>query len=568
MANANYSTDLTTIDTVDTTSNLVEPTGSTAGGAGGGSQAVQETDFFIQGTACASKTYNATGVGGFGTTAGSSINLPTDGAFYVWGYWAAPNSLASKASGGYQVLVGQSTSIYRRYYVQGSDTNIYGGWRCYVANPSVTSSANQGTPNTTTTSMVGFAVNNTTAISKGNPFGFDVVRYGRGSIITTGGTTGSPGNFTEMARFNDRNETGAESGFTLLDSGYHRLGIFTSGGGVYTLQGRLLFGETGGSASTFTELNKSIIIDECEFATTNFNTLEFQNASSVITFSNVAINSRSTSSPGNILMTDNCSLTLNGCTFLSMGTITLLSNATLQDSVLRACTVLNTNNATITGNRFNVFTAASSISCNAISDINNITGNTFISDGSNHAVTASVPAGTSNITWDNFLTNYVSGGSGGSNVGNTSGTGNEALYLTGTNTATVNISVSDGATIPSVRTDSSNVTVNVTAGQRTFTVTNIVSGSEVRLYKQSDLTELAGVESIGSVTGGDTLTVSGPDVNGRYSGSYTYSYSADTPIYVVVHSLSYLYDRKEFTLEDADSSLQISQVADRNYSNP
>jgi hypothetical protein len=84
-----------------------------------------------------------------------------------------------------------------------------------------------------------------------------------------------------------------------------------------------------------------------------------------------------------------------------------------------------------------------------------------------------------------------------------------------------------------------------------FTLTNIKEGSEVRIYKADDMTELAGVESITSST-----------------FTYTYQWTQDIPVVVVIFHLQYQPIRFETTLTNSDTTIPIQQVYDRDFYNP
>ena len=108
--------------------------------------------------------------------------------------------------------------------------------------------------------------------------------------------------------------------------------------------------------------------------------------------------------------------------------------------------------------------------------------------------------------------------------------------------------------------------------QRTYTITKIRQNTEVRIYTDPGLVELAGREDVGGTPdGGDNnFTQSGPDADGLYSLSYNYTYgtapvATDTDILVVAHNVDYQYVRLSATLINADGSLQLAQVADRQY---
>lgn len=89
--------------------------------------------------------------------------------------------------------------------------------------------------------------------------------------------------------------------------------------------------------------------------------------------------------------------------------------------------------------------------------------------------------------------------------------------------------------------------------QYTFTLTGLVTDSEVRVYTDDgNRTELAGTENS----------------TGTFSYSYQYG-GSDVDIYVVVHHIDYEYIRLDgLALSNANQSIPIQQRSDRNYDNP
>ena len=85
---------------------------------------------------------------------------------------------------------------------------------------------------------------------------------------------------------------------------------------------------------------------------------------------------------------------------------------------------------------------------------------------------------------------------------------------------------------------------------RTLTLNGIKSGSEIRLYKESDMSELAGVESFSNTV-----------------FEYTYLYSLDVPVVLVIFALGYTPVYLNLTLQNQNSSIPIQQLIDRNYLN-
>lgn len=111
---------------------------------------------------------------------------------------------------------------------------------------------------------------------------------------------------------------------------------------------------------------------------------------------------------------------------------------------------------------------------------------------------------------------------------------------------TVNVSNGESPGSNTENVGSASTTINATYD---YTLTNLVSGSEVRIFKDSDSSELAGVESSGT--------------------TFTYQHAGTVvAIYVVVQKTDYEWLRINDTLGAAAASVKVFQRADRNYSNP
>ncbi len=519
MAAASYTTDLTTLNVLDdsaTPFSVGEPTGSTAG-----TTIATETDHFVVGTACVSKIFNATGVGGLGFLAGSAITIPTDGAVYMWTNFLAANAIDTKVNGGMQVLVGNTAANYKRFYIYGDDTVEYGGWQVNAVNPASTASANQGTPNGTW-QYFGMAANVQAAVARGYPLCWDAVRYGRGSILITGGDLANGyATFDAAAEVNDTN-AGATN---------NRWGIFSYANGTYTLQGRLALGQAA-TAVDFRDSNRAIFIGGNEFVTSNFNTIEILNAGSNIAWTSISISSLNTTSRGRVLVTDNATVNFTGCTFTDLGTFNFQSNSTITDNVFRRCQLITHGNASFTGNRITGSPAAVSL----------ITGNpaniqdcAFVSAGTGHAIEISTP-GTYTFSGNTF-TGY-----------GTAGTANAAIYNNSGGAVTLNIS--GGGDVPTIRNGTGASTTVVASANLTFS--GLKAGSEVRVYLGTDpatATELGGTESSGT-----SLTIS--QSSGGQQGFYT------------IHALNYNSIYQPITFSGADQTIPIVQTLDRTYANP
>lgn len=510
MAAAAYSTDLATI-TADTAKGTIfrqdsttaltvtgclgtlthaEPTGSTQGGI-----PAVDTDYFILGVATADKAFNATGVGGLGVTTQNAAALPTDGAFMFWSMFTCPNSVAAKASGGIQCLVGSSVANYYRYYVDGDDTHPYGGWKCTPVNPAVTASATQGTP-TTTRQFFGVAYNVDNAVSKGQPAALGGIRFGRCYLkCLNGDVANGYATFAGAGTFNDYNDG---------TNGWNRLGLMQPSNGSFIWQGLFQIGDAT-TACDFRDADRNIIIPPTDFVTANFNLIELRNASSRMDWKGVSITKIGTVGRGRFVMVDNAVVNKTSCVFTDMDTFVYQSNATVVGSTYRRTGRVTQGGASMSGCLFDSIRDTTSLLLNSPSAI---PGCSFISDGSNHALeyVQTGTGGTYNFTLTNLtFTGYAA--SDGSS-------GNEMIYVNVPSGNTVNITLSGFSTL-SVRT--AGATVNKITGQCSLTINAAVSlaGAEIRIYDFNNIpagtygTELDGVESAPS----SSFTYSGTQGN-------------------------------------------------------
>ena len=138
-------------------------------------------------------------------------------------------------------------------------------------------------------------------------------------------------------------------------------------------------------------------------------------------------------------------------------------------------------------------------------------------------------AGTGDITFDNVTFS-----------GNTT----KDIYFSAT-TGTINLTTNTAG----ITYDSAGATINIIAPTTTLTVTGIADNTEVRVYKESDDTELIGIEN---------------STGGSFSADCSYVGN----IYIVVHHLDYQYIRIEYTLAGINAIIPVQQQADSTYRNP
>ena len=509
---ATYSTDLTTLTTAESGSwtEFANPYN------GGGSPGLSGENF-IQGTDCyAQNSGKANGLEiSIVYNHGSGVTYATDEVVLAWCFYAVGTNLNTYANNGWRFGIGQSTSNWSWWRIGGSDygRNPYGGWVNVAIDPTDPNnlSTDIGSGTGTTYQYYGNVPNTINEITKGDPTAVDAIRTGRAEISMTGtGVT-----FSELAEYNDYNAGGTPPGTssTSVDSGRHRLGLFQETGGTYLWKGLMSVG-TSASSVTFTDSNETIVIDDCPNTYAGFNKIEFNNASSTVNWTNITFISTSTTtvSDAQIEVVDNGTINLTSCTFNGIGTTILLSNSTLTDCVFNQCGQLTVGSAEITGCTFNESTSASSLVAVA-GDItgSGVYGNTFISDGSNHAINlGTISSNPGALSWDNNLSGYAA--SDGS-------TGNEAILVNYTDTGSNLVINVVGGDTPSVNNTGAgtvvvqqSVPINVT----------VVDGDNVAITTANVRVE----ETDG------TLVAQGAADGGTGSNVFSSSYGGTTPLTV------------------------------------
>jgi hypothetical protein len=312
MAAPTYTTDLSTFELCEGTSGCDEFVNM----EDGGTESYQDTDDIIQGSyhisaQCGLKVGELQSLG---MDAGSGVTIPTDGAILMWFKFDAGGILDTYANGGVRAVIGQSYTNWDAWKAGGGDRppNPQGGWRNYAINPLVrTYDYRNGTGTGTTYRYAGMAIDVTAAgPSKGQPFKIDGFRYGRGSIIAEYGSSGDGyANFADMAAKNDANDA---------TNGYNRWGLFQAIAGGYLWKGRMQIG-TSSNACEFDDSDALIFIDDTVECLTNFNTLEINNASTIVNWDNVIFKALGTQSPGRLVMNHNADMNLDACQFIDMG---------------------------------------------------------------------------------------------------------------------------------------------------------------------------------------------------------------------------------------------------------
>jgi hypothetical protein len=516
---ATYTTNLTTFW-------LETATTVTAIGTGGAGLGNPETDFFIQGTDCISKSAWTNAIKGFIIDAlATTFTVPTDGAVIFFAKYDAAGSLAVKASGGLQGIIGSSSSAYDHFYIGGSDTLAFDSWVPYVIDP------NTATADTTTGSpsgserWVGLLANlpTTSGPTKGSPIAMDAIRYGRCDIeYTATGCTFS----------------GAEA---WANATSRRWGLLELLNGSYLLQGFHSFGTVSASC-TFTDSNKVLFFRASgnnnvtnDAVSTGFNRIEILNASSTITWDNISISALGTRARGVFVHTAG-TIDFDNCQFTDMDTFTLIAGSDIQGSTWRRCNAITAPGSTLN----NSSVLASSVAADASALVWNVAtdpdgkldGMTFSKGATaHHAIElgASTPASISLRGWTVTGFNTVDGNND-SVILNTSGKAITVNVFDATGTISFkNSGVGSSTTIVSGAV-SLNINVKDTAG------TNIQSARV--LLKASDGTGPFPFEDTVTITrSGTTATVS-HTAHGMAVADKVQIKGADQPEYNGVFSIT------------------------------
>jgi len=519
MAAASYNSDLTLLVDSGVTSSFsgIQQTG---GGAGVNDP---ETDYYIQDTECCSRNAWAGSWKGM-IASGTALSTLTTGslnAVYTWITHHTPGSLGDKATdGGIRIVLGSDASTYNEYYYAGNDTIDYGApWICAVIDPDQ-GTQTTGTVTTANIDFYGGAANLPSGgPTKGAPLGIDIIRFGRSIEINDG--VGAAATFTGLAAQNDATT--------------NRWGQFQRTPGSttnFTMQCRIEFGDTTNTtACEFSDANKNITIADLEFVDSNFIEFDVTQASDVTISSCNFIATSGANTRGRWVSTSSSNVDLDSCSFVNMDTFGFDANTTVTGCSFRGCGQITANGATIsTGTRIVNSTAATALL--AGSSVTTLSNIDFVSSGTGHGL--EITGGTSHTLTAITFSNYAS--SNGS-------TGNEAIFV---NIGSGNVTITSDTDF-SYRTAGATVTKNI--GQKTLTVSNVVSGSDVVIKSSGTLTKLQDDQDIAGT-----------------SSSYSYTYSAGTFVDVIVYREGYIpYYVNGFELGPNGGTIQVSQSVDRNY---
>lgn len=380
-----------------------------------------------------------------------------------------------------------STTNFKLWLLDGSDTDIQGGWVPYVVNPAGTADVSAGTLTLNAVRNCAFISRQATTVNTGtNNILVDAIRRGTGITATCNSAA-------DVIDFNS-----IYSVDTTLTNAW---GILNQYNGIYYPIGTMRIGATNQTNTClFRDTNQTLVWRNLPVST-NLYTFDVRGAASFPTTFQLGLKSGTSTSAGcvisglgtavwNITADANSIVDLYSSTFNRLGTATLTAASEIIDCVFNNSGSITTNGAVITSCGFTAHTATQLIIQNP-TQMAAVTNSTFTSGGTGHAIqintSSASPYEFSNL---NFVGYAATNGS----------TGNEAIFINVlSGTVTINYA---GGTLPTYRLVAGSTATVVVSSSSTLKLTNIVPGSEVRVY----LGTIANAGSALEIGGNENLT--------------------------------------------------------------
>lgn len=408
-----------------------------------------------------------------------------------------------------------------------------GGW--FYTLIDMDSTPDTGTLPTGTITQVGWRYNRVANPRNVTNTYVDALYYGAG-YTATGGTSGDPITFTTIYE--------AE-----VSSAY---GVIQNIRDVSFLFGEITVG-SGTTPTYMTVANEAVIFADAPVSATLYGIVATGSGCTFDSTNNLFKSNGTTNFAFDMSAVG--TLVCDGNVFIQASPLTFGSGQTITSNTFINCGGTTTNGATIVRGSFE------NCSPVVVSDLSQLSLCTFMRDDAQsiHAVELT-SLGTGTMTWTCIADDGYNAGSAGTfTTANDAGLDASIFVNVGSGNLTIN--VGPGGTIPSIRTAGATVTVQQAV---TLSITNVIEGSELRIYDTS-LNELGGgVEQVGISTPGSGFSVTA-EGGGRYTVEYSYNYSVDTDVIIVAFDVDYVPLRLTDTLGNTSRSIKIEQQFDRNY---
>jgi hypothetical protein len=527
-------------DHVDIVTDPPSSTGWTlisSGGGGANSFSVPEVDDFIQTASLG--VYGAISRNPFsssirGMVYNSSQTIPSGSAIFIWAKCDAAQAIDEIGNGGIQVLIGSGTGALKCYYVDGFRSYRFGGWKCYVVDPTVTPSTTIGSP-TSTTAYFGIRWNvPSSGPTKGYPFKIDAIRYGS-YVRGVDGDSSTPMTFQSFNDITSYSDTVGLSRF---------YGCITKKGGTFEMQGGCYIGSSA-TSGYFEDSNQSVVILDTLFVGSGFNNFTIRNNSTTVKMTNISIKALGTVSKGDWITYsgDDPTVELTSCIFSDMGVFGFSSNAVITGCQFLKCGIITQNGATFNGN--NQFVSVAFTDILHCDDVDLISDSSFqhTTSTTGHAITLDANHAGGSYTLSNVTFSGYSG-TPGSNLSSSSGSTNAMIY--NNSGGAVTLYIVDGGTEPSIRNGAgATTTVIVNPVTVTLTVTD-VDGSPIE-----DANTFVQASSGGPYPANASVTISNSGTTATVTHS---SHNLETGDKVCIRGASHYQNNGVFTITKTGTS--------------
>lgn len=524
--------DISNCDTVSTLGAFTRLNGVNSGNP------YAEPDAKLQGAACIAwkegTTSGATDTGGhFNSTA--VFDLSGKHLFH-WRMNVTPGNMATKANRGTVLgltntsttsTTAWSTTNYKTWYLDGSDTDSVGGWKPYVLDPAGTPDASAGTLTLSSVKNVAFinrqlsGVNNTL-----NNAMVDAVRMGTG-LTYTGTNSGTPGGLSDI--------------YSVDASSTNAWGVLTKTAGVYFGAGKMTFGTSGQTAITsFKDVAQTLVWRDMPVAATFYElgsvgassfltTVQFGEYASGQTSDGWTLKGASSTVRWSINVGANSKHLYYGCSLSEIRTASLSATSELRDCQVKNSGQITTNGALLDSCAFSSLRSADGISCLKISSPSQLAAVTnciFNSNGGvagNYGAIEITAAGTYTLSGSKFASNRFD--------------------IINSSAGLVEVNCTNGANASTYVNTGGGTTSIINAKAKTFT--GLPSGTEVRIRQGSY-----------TLAHDDNVT----------TGSYTYSYSPSSkPARAQFTLPGYVFEDIDLMLDSTDQSLPVAYSPDPSY---
>lgn len=360
------------------------------------------------------------------------------------------------------------------------------------------------------------------------------------ALTINGGTSGTPETWSDVSGDDVTNGWGMVANLQ---------------GSKFDINASWQWGDVANADSYFVDSDFQVYIDARDMGAGNFLVRTIAGSgTNVLTLSSGLFQNLGTPVNWDFTDPDFNTISFTAITWTDSGTHTWASVGSLASVIYNNCAQIFFDLITVNGAIFNGSTDANGALLLTNSPTDSQDNLTFNSDGTGHAVEIA-PASSSpdEVVYEFFGWKFNGYGSQSSSPEST-----RALFINPTDlTTNITINIAGGGDTPSYRTVAGYTGTVTLNNNISVTITNIQPGSEVRVYPVEspiNTTEIAGIENTGSPS------------------EFSFSAAAGLVVDIVVFNVAYVLPPdnriRNFVVPNSDSSFPISQIIDRNFSNP